>query len=173
MLFVGISKLMLNLWFASSHACVNFSLSSVDCLLGKIKPLHTMPRSPRPIKDTLQYWKASEFHSWLLFYSVPILKSVMKKEYYLHWCALVEAIHILLDNSISVDELEKSERLLKYFVFLVTPLYNERYFVFLVTPLYNERYMTLNIYLLHLPDCVHTIGPLFNMLYLSSVVHQH
>lgn len=66
-----------------------------------------------------------------------------------HYCALLEAIFLLNQSSISAEDIVKSERLLNYFVYMFPCLY-------------GERYMTINMHsLLYLPDMVCKIGPLW------------
>lgn len=150
----GISKILISLWFGSTHSDESFSLYSyvdvVDERLSKIKPPSTISRMPRSISQRFKYWKASELRAWLLFYSVPILMDVMSTMHLYHYSAFVEAIYLLISDSISMEDLEKSHKLLCFFVHMFESLYGERYY-------------TLNLHsLLHLSDSVRDIGPLWS-----------
>ena len=61
----------------------------------------------------------------------------------------MEALWLMLQDSITEHDLLQSERLLTYFCQMFGTIY-------------GERYMTLNIhYHLHLPMCVRNLGPLW------------
>jgi len=63
-------------------------LLEIDNLLLKIKPPCAIKRLPRSL-STRKYWKASEWRSFLLFYSPVVLKSCFPREYFRHWYLLV------------------------------------------------------------------------------------
>lgn len=66
---------------------------------------------------------AKEFRSWLLFYSLPVLHGVLREEYYQHYALLVVAIWLLLQSSISQEDVDIAERLLNHFCFKFSLLY--------------------------------------------------
>ena len=149
----GITKLLLNLWFSASHTKESFSLHSVlglvDERLLSIKPVNSAGRIPRSISGNLKFWKATELKAWLFSYSIPILYNLMKPLYLYHYASLVEAIFLLTGDSISSSDIERSDRFLRYFVYMFQTLY-------------GERYITLNMHsLIHLPQTVLDIGPLW------------
>ena len=87
--------------------------------------------------------------SFLLFYGVPCLYGILPPEHLEHYSLLAHAIFLLLQESISEDNLNQAERCLqtccKYF-----------------QTLYGQRFYTLNVHnLLHLVDCVRDLGPLY------------
>ena len=150
---LGVTKTLLKLWFTSSHKGSAFSVAdnvhTVDTFLHSIKPPHNITRRPRSLSEHLSYWKASELRSWLFYYSVPVLKSVLSPVYFIHFCTLAEAIWILCGDSISERDIQHSKILLNYFVYMMSKLY-------------EPRFCTLNVHqLLHLPDCVKNNGPLW------------
>ena len=100
-------------------------------------------------KQVRLYWKASEFKNWLLFYSTPILKGYLPSLYYHHYVLLVTALHILLQESISIQQIEAAEMMLKNFVSLLPELY-------------GEKNCTAKAHLLlHLPMYIKLWGPLW------------
>ena len=150
---LGVTKLLIKLWISSPFSKEDFSLMEyadvIDQRLLSIRPPKFITRVPRSISSHFKYWKASELRSWLFFYALPVLNDIMEDCYYLHFAALVEALNYLCGDNISFESVDKSERLIKYFVMMFSTLY-------------GERYMTLNVHqLLHLPDCVRNIGPLW------------
>lgn len=153
LLFLGIVRMLMKLWFNVSHSLHSFSLyryiDIIDERLLNIKPSHFVTRMPRSIADSLKFWKAAEYRSWFFYYSVPCIADFMHPRFLYHYCALLEAIFLLNQSSISAEDIVKSERLLNYFVYIFPCLY-------------GERYMTINMHsLLHLPDMVCKIGPLW------------
>ena len=149
---LGVEKLLIELWFSQKYSQKAFSLyhqlNTVNNRLLSIHPTLDITRLPRSLLD-LQHWKASEFRSFLLFYSTPILNGVMDNERFSHYLLLVNSMHILLKQGCSKAELDKAEAMLLDFCF------NFKDF-------YEECFMRLNIHqLLHLPDCVRKLGPLY------------
>ena len=71
----------------------------------------------------------SEFRSWLLYYSIPILKDVLPAQYFDHYLLLVVSMYILLGNCIPDFELQLSEACLDHFYVQFTDLYGKRYIV--------------------------------------------
>ena len=150
---LGVMKMLLSLWFENTYATEPWSIckkiDSVDKCLLHILPPNYISRVPRSIAKDLSHWKAFEFRSFLFFYSIPCLWSVLPEEYFQHFILLVEAIWLLDQKSISPNSLEKAGQLLRHFCLIVEALY-------------GPRYETSNVHcLLHLPDCVKNIGPLW------------
>ena len=150
---LGISKVLIKLWFTSKHSAQAFSLYSrvslVDARLLSIRVTNNISRTPRALSAHFKYWKASEFRSWILFYSLPLLADLMEKTYFFHYACFVEAVHLLSGSSISIEDIERSNQ-------------NLMYFVLMFESLYGRRYCGLNMHsLLHLPQTVLDIGPLW------------
>ena len=120
----------------------------VDENLAKIKPPNFITRAPRSISKHRNYWKASEYRNWLIFYSIPIMHDIFPIDYLCHHILLVQAIFIL-STSISSESLHYAEKLIQHYCYKF-----EHY--------YDQRYMSANLHcLLHLPAVVRNLGPLF------------
>ena len=150
---LGIQKLLLNLWFSDSHKSKPFSfynkLVVVEQRLSGIKPTLTISRLPRSIHNELKYWKASDFRAFLLFYGAAVLNGILDNERFVHYLLLVNSIFILLKDGSQENDIVEAENMLFEFV---------KHF----SALYDKCYMTLNIHqLLHLPDSVRLLGPLY------------
>jgi hypothetical protein len=151
---LGVVKtLTATLWFNSEHSNELYSMwkhiGVVDKQLEEIKPPNNISRIARSLSDHKQYWKASEWRNWLLYYSLPILRSICLDEYFQHYMLLVQATYIMLQDSISPSDLDTCEKMIVQFVVMFPALY-------------AERYATLNVHqLLHLPQCVRDLGPLW------------
>lgn len=152
-LCLGIMKTLLNLWFTSENSTKPFNISEqvskADKRLLEIHPPLEIGRPPRSIEHHRKYWEVSELKSFLLYYGIPVLFSILDTNYFQHFAILSQAAFILLKDSISELQLQNCERLLEYFCFM---------FPFL----YDLRYQTINVHnLLHLPQAVRELGPLW------------
>ena len=109
------------------------------------KQIHRKPRSI----SLRNVWKASECKSFLLYFGIPCLSGILKKEYVDHFSCLVEGISLLMQSVITIDDLERSQVLLDEFVREV-----ER--------LYGVDKMMYNVHILrHLPKATYMCGPLW------------
>ena len=149
---LGVTKMLLGLWFDSQHStnlwyCGN-KVEEADSKLLQIKPPINVSRLPKSIQNHRNYWKASEYCAWLLFYSIPVMFNILPVEYLAHHMLLVEAICILLNSSINPSLLGKADRLIKHYCFKMVSYY-------------SEWQITANVHqLLHLPHIVSNFGPL-------------
>ena len=124
-------------------------LTDIDKCLMRIKPPHEFSRPPRPIRNYLGYWKASEYRAWLLFYSLPILLNYLPPDYVHHFALLIASMHILLNTAISSDDIDAAENMLNTFF---------KY----VPELYPEKMCSSNVHgLIHLAAFVRRLGPLW------------
>lgn len=125
----GVTKSLLTFLTSPKYSRQPFSirrqLNEVDAALCKQTPPSEITRSPRSIAKDLSYWKASEFRSWLLFYSLPLLYDVLPPLYFHHFSLLICAMHILLQKTISVTECGAAEEMLNDFYGLLPELYGE------------------------------------------------
>lgn len=149
---LGVTKMLLSLWFDSQYSTdlwyCGKRIEEADSKLLQIKPPINISRLPRSIQSHRNYWKASEYRAWLLFYSIPVMFNILPMEYLAHHMLLVEAIYVLLNSSISPLMLDKAERMIKHYCFKIGSYY-------------SERQMTANVHqLLHLPHIVLSFGPL-------------
>ena len=149
----GVVKKMLFILFDSKYSAFPFSLYNfidlVNSRLMSIKPPKFVHRMPRNVQD-LVHWKASELKLWFFYYSIPVLNGIMRHDYFQHYLLLVTAIVLLDADVITPDMIRISKDLLYTFV--------QRFEI-----LYGLRFCTINIHqLLHLPDRVETLGPLWS-----------
>ena len=152
-MLLGVTKLLMSLWFSSSHHGKSYYIGRkttlVDRRLCEIKPLSFITRKPRKVSEHFNYFKASEYRSFLLYYSLPILHDILPRNYRNHYALLVISIHTLLQQSISETQTQRCDEMIKKICFQFEDLY-------------GRGYMTLNVHsLLHLTDCVRELGPLW------------
>ena len=67
---------------------------------------------PRSVSEHLKHRKASELRSFLLFYGAPALYGILSEDYFQHYLLLVNAIQLLLKDSISESDLGEAKNLL-------------------------------------------------------------
>ncbi|XP_040074074.1 uncharacterized protein LOC115330680 [Ixodes scapularis] len=150
---LGVVRTFLHLWFDSKYHGESWYMGRqvevVDKKLLAIKPPDYITRTPRSLKHRC-YWKASELRAWLLFYSFPALHQSLPDVYFDHFALLVGAVYLLLSESVSVEDIDISERLLLRFVYGVKNLYGERFCSF------NVHQLT------HIADSVRNWGPLWS-----------
>ena len=151
-ILLGVTRKLTHLWFDSSNHQEPFSLSKrlkeVNARLLQIRPPNFISRAPSSILK-LKFWKASEFRSWLFYYSAPVLFNILPAAYYQHHLLLVEAIYTLNSDSIAPESLDKCEMMLNYYVCLFSTLY-------------GANNMGINVHsIVHLVDTVKDLGPLF------------
>ena len=117
-----------------------------------IKPPNVITRTPRSLLKNLAHFKASELRAFLLYYALPCLWGLLEEIYFQHLLLLVDAIFLLLQDSTSQSDIKKSSpSMLLHFCARMEALYGQRY----------ETYMYNVHMLLHLPDCVRQLGPLW------------
>ena len=121
----------------------------IDEMIQSFKVPNKLARLSRSIHFR-KYWKATEWQYWLLHYSIPALSIVPNfNNYRQHWSLLVEGYFLLLQDTISKEELHRADYLLKSFV-----AHTEYY--------YGEDAMSFNIHqLTHLAQSVADWGPLW------------
>lgn len=115
----GLMKKLMTIWFDVDHRNHASSLLPYISIIDKQMKLLTPPafvnRLPRKVSE-YSYWKASEFRSFLLIYSIPLLKNIMNSTYFEHHALLVYAIFLLNCTSISNEMIETAKHLLIEYV---------------------------------------------------------
>ncbi|KAL1454698.1 hypothetical protein MTO96_043708 [Rhipicephalus appendiculatus] len=148
-ILLGVARQFLELWFNSDSPCsISRQQHIVDHRLMSVKPPRDVRRMPRPTKER-RWWKAKELENWVLCYSVPVLRGILDKAYMQHWACLVEALHIMLQRTISPAELAIAEELLLEFHVRAEVLF-------------GKSVMTFNMHqLTHIIKSVRHWGPLW------------
>lgn len=149
---LGVCRQVASLWFDSKNHPNAWYLGNeterIDSQLLSILPPNAFSRLPRSI-TVRKFWKAHEWQTWLLYYSLPVLQDVLPKKYFTHWALLVEGISILLGDNITREQIAHAHDALVYFVGGFECLY-------------GKENMSFNIHLLlHLSESVTNWGPLW------------
>ena len=149
----GVIRWLMHSWFNSTHhgqpQYIGRKISEIDAQLLKQCPPSELSRPPRSIRKDLSYWKASELRSWMLFYSLPLLLEYLPPLYWHHYALLVCALHILLQEQITLSQINAADQMLRDFYVLLPDLY-------------GDTSCTANAHLLsHLCKYVRLWGPLW------------
>src|SRR6218665_1246490 len=150
---LGVVRTFSGLWFDSSNHEQSWyvgqsGVAAVSRKLIALRPPSDVSRLPRSLAER-KFWKGSEWKSFLLYYSVLVLRGVLPTKFLNHWFLLVYSIHILLQESISKQDVLLAEKALIEFAAGVPVLY-------------GSEYCTFNVHqLLHLPQAVLNWGPLW------------
>ena len=109
---------------------------------------HEIHRLPRAFVEKAK-WKATEWRSWLLCYSLICLQGLVSTEELNLYALLVKSIFILLQDSISESELRACEEKLIFFVAQCQEMF-------------ENSIMTFNVHsLLHVVQSVRMTDPLW------------
>ena len=116
---LGIVKMLIKLWFHKAYKnmpwFIGNKVKDVDRIIKQLTLPNLISRIPRNIENDLSHFKGSEFRSFLLFYSIPILYDFLPKEYFEHYICLAEAVFLLLQDSISTTHLKQASKMLIHF----------------------------------------------------------
>ncbi|XP_039304623.1 uncharacterized protein LOC120357652 [Solenopsis invicta] len=123
-------------------------LAIINQRLTSIRPPTCITRLPRTLEER-KCWKASEWRSWLLWYMLICLRGLFPMKYLRHVALLITAIHILLQKSVTIENINRAHQLLIKFLVKL-----QKYF--------GKSSMTFNMHLLlHLSTSVKNWGPLW------------
>lgn len=144
---LGVSKQLWRFWKTTYLSVKDKEL--IDNHLLNIKPPTEIHRVPRTIKNQ-EAWKATEWRSWLLFYSVPVLTSILHNELLESYKLLVKSINQLLSKKLT-DEI------------LLACEIDILYFLCDCQRIYGDSFMTFNVHSLrHVVESVRKNGLLSN-----------
>lgn len=151
--FSGVVENLLKLGFLPIYSDRCWSLHQfviiVDRKIKSMTPPAFISRFPRTITDDMARLKASELKTWFFYYSIPILNTIMRKNYLDHYKLFVYSLDLLDQSSIADESIDTVNNLLIEFV--------NRF-----EYLYDVRFMTANLHsLLHLPEIVRDLGTLW------------
>ncbi|CAG5093415.1 Protein of unknown function [Cotesia congregata] len=141
---LGVTRQLWNKWSKEFLSVDQRKL--INARLTAIQPPNEIHRTPQILLKR-KSWKATEWRSWLLFYSVPVLSGILRQDLLDSYKLLVKSIFKLLSVNLTENELLQCEMdLLK--------------FVYDCQNLYGISFITFNVHsLLHIVDSVRKNGP--------------
>lgn len=150
---LGTMRKLLDLWLNPKNHKEQFYINKkkqevLNYRLLQIKPNTEITRKPRSINDRGDY-KANELRSLLLYYLRYSLPGLLPQRYIKHFQLLSAAIYMLLEESISLENISLAEKKLVEFA----DQHEE---------LYGKENITMNLHLLrHMARSVQELGPLW------------
>jgi hypothetical protein len=125
----GVVKRFFKFWFevtVREEDQFDFSLkkhmNEIDSRLLNIRIPSFIPTTPRSIRD-YKNWRAKEFLSFLIYYSLPIFYDLMDNKFLINLTKLVVATEFLLQKKILKSDLIYVKQILKAFVLEVEQIY--------------------------------------------------
>lgn len=154
----GIAKTFLGAWLGDD-GCEDVpyyigSPANLDKLNKLVKCIHLPVEARRAARDFEDWadWKGKELDNFISFHSVPLIEKLLPLPYVKHWVMFVQAMHFLLQEQVTLNNLEQAHVLLREFGRKVPELY-------------PERHMTYNLHIIsrHLAENSRRWGPLWSM----------
>ena len=147
-LLLGTAKYILGVWkelgFLSSN---NFS--EIQHLVDSFVAPADIGRIPLKIASGFSDFTADQWRNWIVYYSLPCLKSYLPVQHYNVWLLFVKACHIFCRRTISEVEVEEADKLILQFCKAYVALY-------------GKEYCTPNLHLHgHLASCIKDYGPVY------------
>ena len=150
----GVVKRFFKFWFevtVREEDPFDFSLkkhiNEIDRRLLNIRIPSFIPTTPRSIRD-YKLWRAKEFLSFLIYYSLPIFYDLMDNKFLINLTKLVVATEFLLQKKILKSDLIYVKEILKAFVLEVEQIYPAN---IMLSGMHE---------LLHIVDCTINFGPI-------------
>lgn len=150
---LGIARQFAEIWFSSildkSYSISNDDIFKMNEFIEACRVPKLLARLCRSIFDR-KFWKAREWLNWLLHYSLPLLTAVIGfEEFSKHWELLVQGIFLLMNDTVTEQNILDAENLFDEFI-----KKTEHY--------YTKDAMSFNLHQLrHLPKSVRSWGPLW------------
>ena len=141
----GVTKRFFFIWFVDTDAVgsIKMHLDKINERLLNIRPPSFIPNTPRSIK-LWRLWRAHEFLSFLLYYSLPVFFKLMEVQYYKNLIKFVLCMQNLLKKKIVKADLDTIQLILEDFVEEANQLYGNS--------IMHE--------IIHLVKCTRDFGPL-------------
>lgn len=148
---LGVMKRMLQFWLRGPKT-VRLNKVDIDIISSELINLKkTFPaefsRLPRSLEE-VEFWKATEYRSFLLYTGPIVLKGRLKKKFYEHFITIHTAICLLASNDTCLTFNDMATTLIRKFV-------ND------YSILHGDEFITYNVHsLIHLSNFVKHHGPL-------------
>lgn len=147
-LLLGTAKYILGVWkelgFLSSS---NFT--EIQSLVDSFVAPSDIGRIPLKIASGFSDFTADQWRNWIIYYSLPSLKSHLPVQHYNVWLLFVKACHLFCRRTISMADVEEADRLILQFCKAYVALY-------------GNEYCTPNLHLHgHIASCIKDYGPVY------------
>lgn len=137
------------MWIMNKDTGMDHLIACIDSRINQVQSCASIIRGIRHLKDR-KNWRASEYRAWLVFYSIIMMKGLLKPKYLAHWSLLSKCTYILLKKTVTMTEVDEVQTLL-----LTYSYFFQKYF--------GRENMRYNIHLLsHVAEGVRNYGPIWN-----------
>ena len=125
---LGVARQLPSLWFETSNHENPWYIGQpskqaiYDTNLKNIAVPKEVRRLPRSI-TTREHWKANEYKTFVLYYSLIVLQGILPLPFLNHYFLFVWSLHKLLGTCISSDDLMKVKAALDFFIVKIEELY--------------------------------------------------
>jgi len=118
----GVARSLFHKWVSNESQIIKFITlkghwQKLTHLLQQ-RPPHYFTRSPRSLTKHLAYWKASEIHTWLLHYALPVMPDFLLP------CISITLLcwrqHILLNQDISETQITAAGTIYYWYILHLT-----------------------------------------------------
>lgn len=150
---LGVEKRLMELFFNPKYSYKDHYIGAhrkkaLSKRIVNIKPTSSIVRKPRPLSQ-LPNFKASEHRSMLLYYLPVCLPGAIPNKYVQHLRLFSAAVYILLQKTITREEVHRAEEMFRLFA----KQHQE---------LFGKESMVMVIHLVkHIAQCVRRLGPLW------------
>lgn len=147
-LLLGTAKRMMNMWISFELISTSDFDLIQECVDSFLLP-NDIGRIPYRIGSGFSGFKADQWRTWTIVYSLVSLKNILPAPHYHCWHLYVNACQLLCSRSLSMHALQKADALLTEFCFSFVALYG------------SEK-TTPNMHMhLHLKDSIMDYGPVY------------
>ncbi|KAL7292272.1 hypothetical protein TKK_0013884 [Trichogramma kaykai] len=108
----GVAARMLNYFLQNTS---DDKIEELDDQIVEIAPPNQLQRLTRPISERND-WKAREWENFVLYYSITLLEPIISPKKFNHWLLFVEAMYIILQDTIKIEDLNLANKLFHTFV---------------------------------------------------------
>ena len=121
-LFLGTGKRMISIWIKEG-LLDSTKFEEIQHSVDGIIVLCDVGRIPRKIETGFSGFKADQFKTWIMIYSIPSLFGILPREHLQCWRYFVLACRILCHHQLSLDQLDLADALLMKFCQTVENIY--------------------------------------------------
>ena len=109
---LGVGKSIVNEWFDTKNFCERWyirpQLKELNKRFLTIRQPCEITQVPKPVIENK--YKAGEWKTFILYYSLPLLKDFLPTKYYQHWFLFVFSLNIWLKSQATSEELKLAKK---------------------------------------------------------------
>lgn len=124
MIDIGIFKTFLSRWLEDygHEYYIKESLTEINNRVKSILPPLEFRRKPRDLSERARF-NSRENHNWQMYLAVPVLDGIQRPKYLKLWMLLTQALYLVFQCRISLENLEIADTLINVFLFRTQEYY--------------------------------------------------